>query len=81
MVELVDRLVERAPVQGAMSPIMPGILKDKEYQDLHCHFRKRRKRHASIHSKIVRHGMEEPYLRKFNSEVDYKNEPCASPLL
>lgn len=81
MVDLMDILVKRAPVQGAMSPVMPSILQDKEYQNLHRHFREGREWHARIHSKVMRHGVKEPYLRKLDGEMGYQNESCASPLL
>lgn len=36
MVDLVDILVEGTPVQGAVGPIVPCILKNKEDGDLIC---------------------------------------------
>jgi len=42
MVNLVNSLVQRSPVQRAVRPVVPGILKDKKDGDLVGHFPNRR---------------------------------------
>lgn len=69
VVNLVDVLVKRAPVQRTVRPVVPGILENKENGDLVGHGQKRRERHTRFKTDKLRHGMEEPNLRQFNCEV------------
>lgn len=47
MVDLVDVLIERTPVQGAVRPVMPCILENKKDGDLVSHCEERGERDAS----------------------------------
>ena len=60
MVNFVDVLVQRAPVERAVRPIMPCILEDEEYRDLIGHFEEGWKRNTGLEAKVLRRRMEEP---------------------
>jgi hypothetical protein len=81
MVDLVDVLVERAPVQCAVGPVVPGILKDKKYSDVESHGLPTRKRNACVHAAEFRHWVEKPDLRKLDGKVAEENEFRTLPLL
>ncbi len=66
MVDLVNGAVERAPVHGAMGPVMPGVLKDEEDGDVHQHLCERWKRNAGCHAEEDGHWVEEPDLGEFD---------------
>ncbi len=52
MVDFVNILVKRAPMEGSMGPIMPCIFQDEEYGDLGNYGEERGKRYASRKAKI-----------------------------
>lgn len=81
MVDLVDVLVERSPVESTVRPVVPGVLHDKEYGDLECHLGPRGERNAGVHAEIFTHGVEEPNLGELDGEVGKENHLGASPLL
>lgn len=66
---LVDVLVEGAPVQSTVRPVVPGILHNEEECKLPCHGEQRREGYASTQAEELCHGMEEPDLRKFDREM------------
>jgi hypothetical protein len=80
MVDLVDVLVKRAPVHGAVNPVMPCILQDEEDSNLVGHLEKGRERHGGAETKELAHRVEEPDLRKFDGEVGEEDEERALPL-
>ena len=80
MVDLVDVLVERTPVHGAMSPVMPGILQHKEDGNLESHCGQAWEWNSCIHSTVFRHWVEQPDLREFDGEMAEENEFGALPL-
>lgn len=80
VVDLVDGLVERAPVQCAVHPVVPCILQNKEDCDLVGHGGPRWERDARIHTAGLRHWVEEPDLGQFDCEMDEENEFGAGPL-
>ena len=57
---LVDVLVQRAPVQCSMRPVVPRILHDEEDGDLEEDLGKRRKGNAGLHAEKLSHWVEEP---------------------
>ena len=81
VVELVDVLVQRAPVQRAVEPVVPRILKDEEDADVEADGRPGRERNAGLHATVFRHGVEEPDLGQLDGEVGEEDEPRAGPLL
>lgn len=81
VVDFVDVLVKRTPVQCAVRPVVPSIFKNKENGNLVGHGEKRRERHACFEADKLRHGMEEPDLRQLNCEVAQQHELRAVPLL
>jgi len=72
--------VERPPVHGAVSPVMPCVFEDEEDSDLVCHSKERGKRYAGFHAEVFGHGMEEPDLGEFDGEMRDKDEFGALPL-
>ncbi len=62
MVDFVDVLVERAPVQSTVRPVMPCVLQNEEDGDLICHGEERRERYAGGESEVLGRGMEKPGL-------------------
>ena len=81
MVDLVDVLVQRTPVHGAVHPVVPGVLKDEEDCDLVGHGPDGWEGDGSLETTVLRHGVEEPDLREFDGEVRDEDELCALPLL
>lgn len=81
VVELVNRLVERAVVQSAVEPVMPGILNDEENDDLIRHIPPGGERNAVVHAEVSRDRVEEPDLRELNSAVRDEDERSTFPLL
>jgi len=61
-VDLVDTSVERAPMHGAMGPVMPCILQYEEDGDLQGHRRKGWEGNISCHAAVFCHWVEEPDL-------------------
>ena len=60
VVDLVDVLVERAPVHGAVGPVVPGVLDHEEDGDLVGHFEEGREGDAGVHAEVGCHGVKEP---------------------
>ena len=82
VVDLVDVLVEEgAGVHGAVGPIVPGVLHDEEDGDLVGHLVERRERNAGLETEVLAHGVEQPDLRKLDSEVGEEDEKRALCLL
>lgn len=71
MVDLVDILVKRAPVESAMHPVMPGILENEEDADLEGHGQDGREGNASRKAEVLRHGVEEPRLSSVAGVLKY----------
>lgn len=80
VVDLVDAAIERAPVHGAMRPVMPGVLDDEEDGDVKGHLPEGGKRDASIHAEVDSHWVEDPDLWEFDGEVGEEDELRAVPL-
>lgn len=81
VVDLVDVLVQRTPVEGAVHPVVPCVLEDEEDGDLEGHLGERRERHAGVKAARFRHGVEEPDLGEFYGEVAEQDELGAFPLV
>lgn len=81
VVHLVDSLVERAVVQGAVEPVVPGILHDKADGDLEGHLPGGREGHVVVHAEVGGDGVEEPDLGKLGGEVADEDDGGAVPLL
>lgn len=64
----------------AVRPIMPCILQYKENGDLHKHCCPSGKGHASFHPEVFSHGVENPYLGQFDSEMAEEDEFGTVPL-
>ena len=60
MMDLMNVLVQWAPVQCPMSPIMPGVLEDEKDRDLICHGEERWKWNTSGNAEVLRHRVEQP---------------------
>lgn len=58
MMEFVDVLVERTPMEGSMRPIMPCILKDEEHRHLIGDGEERREGDVGRKAKVLSHWME-----------------------
>ena len=80
VVDLVDVAVERAPVQRAVEPVVPGVFHDEEDGDLVGHLGPVRERHARVHAKVLAQGVEEPDLGEFDREVAEQHQLGALPL-
>ena len=78
--DFVDVLVCWSPVQGAVVPVVPGVLDDEEDEDLVEDLPPGWEGNGDGHAHEVRHGMEEPYLWKFDGEVADEDEFRAVPL-
>lgn len=81
VVQLVDRLVQRAVVQSAVEPVVPGILHDEEGEDLVGHLPPRREREAVLQAEEGGDGVEEPDLRQLDGAVADEDKESAVPLL
>lgn len=81
MVDFVNALVKRAPVECAVRPVMPRVFQDEENSNLKGHFEQGRKRCLSLKAEEKSHGVEEPDLREFDGEVAYENKLRTVPLL
>ena len=80
VVDLVDVLVQRAPVHGAVCPVVPGVLENEEDCDLVGHGEQSWEGSGSRKAEVLRHGVEEPDLGEFDSEVRDEDELGALPL-
>lgn len=81
VVDLVDVLVEKAVVHGAVHPVMPGILENEENSDLKGHLVDAREGNCCAETKELAHGVEEPDLRKLDGEVRKEDKKGTLPLL
>ena len=80
VVDLVDVLVQRAPVHGAVHPVVPGVFKDEEDCDLVGHCEERGEGNGGFEAGVLCHRVEEPDLRKLDGEVGDEDEFRALPL-
>lgn len=60
MVDFVDVLVERAPVEGSMRPVVPCVFEDEECRDLIGYGEERGKGHACRKAKVLGQWVEQP---------------------
>jgi len=81
VVDLVDVLVERAPVHRAVHPVMPSILQYEKDRDVEGHCLPMWERDTSLHAAVFRHWVEKPDLRELDREVAQEDEFRALPLL
>lgn len=81
VVQLVDVLVKGTVVQRAVEPVVPGVLHDKEYGDLHRHLPEGREWDTVVHAEIGRDGVEQPDLGELYRAVAEQDEGGALPLL
>lgn len=81
VVDLVDVLVQRAPVHGAVGPVVPGVLEHEEDGDLIGHGPDGGEGNGGREAAVLRHGVEAPDLRQFDGEVRDEDEFRALPLL
>lgn len=80
VVQLVDVLVKRAVVKGAVEPVVPGILHDEENGDLVGHLEPRWKGHTVVHTEKSGNRVEQPNLRKLNCDMADEDEGGAVEL-
>jgi hypothetical protein len=81
VVNLVHVFVQRAPVEGTVGPVMPGILHDEEDGDLVGHLGPGGEGNAGLHAEVHAHRMEQPDLRELDGEVTEQDQLGALPLL
>jgi hypothetical protein len=81
VVDLVDVLVQWAPVHGAVHPVVPGILEDEEDGNLVGHCEERGEGNGGFEAGVLRHRVEHPDLRELDGEVGDEDEFRALPLL
>lgn len=62
VVDLVDAPVERAPVEGAVGEVVPGVFHDEEDGDLVGHGPDGGEGHGSLEAKVLSHRMEQPVV-------------------
>ena len=80
VVLLVDVLVQRAPVQGSVGPVVERVLEDEEEGDLGEHERNRGERNlVSRHAKVAADRVEEVDQRELAREVRKEDVLGASP--
>lgn len=60
MVDLVNVLVQRSPMQSAVRPVVPGIFEDKENGDLISHREDGGEWYSCSEATILSHRMEKP---------------------
>lgn len=60
VVDLMNVLVERAPVQRPVRPVVPCVLHDEEDGDLVGHGKEGREGHGGLEPEELRHRVEEP---------------------
>lgn len=81
VMHLVDVLVQRAVVQGAVEPVVPSILHDEEHGNLQRHLPDGGEGHAVLQAEVSRDGVEEPDLWQLGGEVADEDDGGALPLL
>lgn len=81
VVDLVHISIDRAPVECAMRPVVPGIFHNEEDGDLEGHLCPCGEGYACVHTKVFTHGVKEPDLGKLDGEVGEKDHLSATPLL
>jgi hypothetical protein len=78
VVDLVDLLVQKgALVHHAMHPVVPCVLIDEKDCDLVGHLVDAGERDRGFETEVLTHGVEEPDLRKLDSEVGEEDEDGA----
>lgn len=80
VVDFVDVFVERAPVHGAVRPVVPGVLEHEEDGDLVGHGKEGWEGDAGGEATELREGVEEPDLGEFDGEMGEEDEFGAVPL-
>jgi hypothetical protein len=81
VMDLVDGAVERAPVHGAVGPVVPGVLDDEEDGDVHGDLPHGGEGDAGVHAEEDGHGVEDPDLGELDGEVGEEDHFGAVPLL
>jgi len=81
VVDFVDVLVKRTPVQRAVHPVVPCIFQHEEDGNLEGHFPERREGDGGRHADVLSHGVEKPNLWELDGEVGDEDEFGAIPLL
>lgn len=81
VVQLVDVLVEGPVVEGAVGPVVPGVLHDEEDADLEDDLAERGEVGAVVHAAEGGDGVEEPDLRELDGEVAEEDDGRAARLL
>lgn len=81
VVQLVDGLVERGPVEGAVEPVVPGVLEDKEDGDLVGDGGPGGEGGGNRNAKVLAHGVEGPDLGELNGKVLEEDEEETFELL
>ena len=69
VVDLMDVLIQRTPMQRTMAPIVPRILDDEENRNLVRHREQAREGYTRAQPEILRHGVEEPDLWQLDGEM------------
>lgn len=80
VVDLVDVLVQRAPVQGAVQPVVPRVLEHEEDGDLVGHGEEGGEGDGGCQAEVLGHRVEEPDLGELDGEVGEEDELGAVPL-
>lgn len=82
VVQLVDVLVERAIVHGAVGPVVERVFKHKKKCNLPSHLGPAREWHfVSRHAKVFADRVEAPDLGQFHGKVTKQYKACAAPLV
>lgn len=75
MVDLVDVLVEEgAGVHQTMTPVMPGVLQNKEDGNLISHLPHAGERDIGLEAEVLAHGVEQPNLGELDGKVGEEDE-------
>lgn len=81
VMDLVNISVEESLVKESVHPVVPCILQDKKDGDLEADCLPRWEWYTGVETARLGHWMEQPDLRKLNSEMREENQVCALPLL
>lgn len=80
VVDLVDVLVEGAPVHGAVHPVVPCVFEDEEDCNLVSHLVHGWEGHRCAETEVLAERVEEPDLGEFDGKVGEEDEEGALPL-
>lgn len=80
VVDLVNHLVQRGVMQGAMGPVVAGIFHDEEDSELVGHGEDWGERNSGCEAAELGEWVEEPNLGQLNSEMGKQHQPGAIPL-